>query len=467
MSTIADIYDGLAPERAAWMARTQYYHADLERLLRFIVPQKKSVLEIGCGVGDLLASLHAERACGLDVSAAMVEQARSRYPDIRFEQDDAEALRCTELYDYVIMSNLIGLLDNVQAAFSCAKGVMGPRSRLVVTYYSRLWQPILDLAVKLKLKMPEPHQNWLALEDVVNLLELAGFEVLRRGVRMLLPVRIPILSAFLNRFIAPLPLFRRLCLTTYVVARIRPDTSVQKDCSVTIVVPTKNEAGNVAGAIERTPEFGTHQEFIFVDGNSTDGTQERIREIQTQYPEKDIRFMTQTGRGKANAVWEAMDEARGDLLMILDSDLAVPPEELPQFYEAFSSGHAEYVNGVRLVYAREREAMRFLNSVANHLFAVLFSWILGFRIKDTLCGTKVLSRTDYADLKANMAYFGDFDPFGDFQIIFGATKLNLKVVDIPVHYKARTYGEIEINRWRDGLLLFRMVGFAVMRLKFI
>ncbi len=243
--------------------------------------------------------------------------------------------------------------------------------------------------------------------------------------------------------------------------------SAASDCSVSIIIPTKNEAGNVFGAMERMPIFGSHQEFIYIDGHSTDGTVERIHDVQAAYKERDIKFMTQTGKGKANAVWEAMDKAEGDLLMILDSDLAVPPEELPHFYEVYIRGYAEFVNGVRLVYAREDQAMRFLNSIANHLFAVIFTWILGFRIKDTLCGTKVISREDYHALRANMSYFGDFDPFGDFQLIFGATKLNLKVADVPVHYKARTYGEIQIHRWRDGVLLLRMVMFALARLKFV
>jgi SAM-dependent methyltransferase len=467
LKNAAEFYDKVAPQRAAWMARGRYYHSDLQRLMRFLVPKGKRIVEIGCGIGDTLASIDAVAKCGVDVSPEMIKCAAVRHPEIEFVQDDIETLKLDRKFDYVIMSNLIGVLDDVQPAFGNARQLMEERSRLIVTYYNRLWQPFLNLAERLGLKMPEPQQNWLALEDVENLLELNGFEVLRRGIRMLLPLNVPFVSWFLNRVVAHLPGFRHLCLTTYVVARLRPAETTRRDCSVSIIVPTKNEAGNIFGAVERTPEFGAHMEFIYIDGNSTDGTPDKVKDLQAAYPDKDIKFMTQTGTGKANAVWEAMDVAEGELLMILDSDLTVPPEELPRFYEVYVRGYAEYVNGVRLVYAREKEAMRFLNSIANHMFAVIFTWVLGYRIKDTLCGTKVLSKADYRDLRANMAYFGDFDPFGDFQIIFGATKLNLKVADVPVHYKARTYGDIEIHRWRDGLLLLRMVGFALLRLKFV
>lgn len=462
---IAAYYDAVAPERDAWIGKARYYHEDLHTLLRFLIPPGKRVIDVGCGTGDLLQAVAPSAGVGLDISPAMISRARQKFPHLTFEVDNLEDLHTRGKYDYVVLSNLIGSLYDVQAALGSVRHLVTSDSRVVITYFNRLWQPALLLAEKLKWKMPQPPQNWLSPADVENLLVLNGFDVVRRGARLLCPIHIPVLSRLINRWLAPLPFFRHLCLTTYLVARLKPIERM--DCRVSVIIPTKNEAGNIRAAVERTPAMGTHTELIFVDGHSTDGTVERILETQRAHPERDIQFLTQPGSGKANAVFYAMDRATGDLLMILDSDLTVPPEELPRFYEAYAAGHGEFINGSRLVYPTEDRAMRFLNMVANHAFALIFSWLLGFRIKDTLCGTKVISARHYRDLQANRGYFGDFDPFGDFDLLFGAAKLSLKFVEIPVRYKARTYGDVKIRRFRDGFLLLRMVLFALRKIKFI
>ena len=234
-----------------------------------------------------------------------------------------------------------------------------------------------------------------------------------------------------------------------------------------IVIPARNEAGNIEAAVLRTPAMGSRTELIFVEGNSTDHTWAEIQRVKAAYPERDIKILQQTGRGKGDAVRAGYAVATGDILMILDADLTMPPEELPKFYSAVASGRAEFANGCRLVYPMEKQAMQFLNMIANHCFGHAFSWLLGQRVKDTLCGTKVLSRAHYDRIAANRAYFGDFDPFGDFDLLFGADKLNLKIVDIPIRYRERTYGSTNIHRWSHGWLLLRMVAFAARKLKFV
>ncbi|MCL1915395.1 MAG: glycosyltransferase family 2 protein [Desulfovibrionaceae bacterium] len=233
-----------------------------------------------------------------------------------------------------------------------------------------------------------------------------------------------------------------------------------------MVIPARNEAGNIENALLRTPEMGAGTEIIFVEGNSTDNTWESITEAIARHPERRCKALRQPGKGKGDAVRAGFAVAEGDILMILDADLTMPPETLPQFFEAIASNHGEFINGVRLVYPQEKEAMRFFNLVGNKFFSLAFSWLLGRPIKDTLCGTKVLSRANYLKIAANRAYFGDFDPFGDFDLLFGAARQNLKIVDLPVRYRERTYGETNISRWRDGFILLRMVLFALNRIKF-
>jgi glycosyltransferase involved in cell wall biosynthesis len=236
--------------------------------------------------------------------------------------------------------------------------------------------------------------------------------------------------------------------------------------TVSIIVPARNEAGNIEEIFRRVPDLGVETELVFVEGHSRDGTFEAIEAAMAAHPERPCQLLRQTGEGKGNAVREGFARARGDVLMILDADLTVPPEDLPRFYAALVSGKGEFINGVRLVYPMEAEAMRFLNLLGNKFFSWAFSFLLGQPVKDTLCGTKVLWRSCYEAIAANRAYFGDFDPFGDFDLLFGAAKLNQKIVDLPIRYRERRYGATNIRRWKHGLLLLRMVAFAAGRLKF-
>ena len=266
----------------------------------------------------------------------------------------------------------------------------------------------------------------------------------------------------LNRFAAPL--LAPLCFSVFSVARL-PATRAEK--TISVVVPARNEAGNIEAAVKRTPDMGVWTELILVEGNSKDNTWDEIRRVKEAYPQKRIKTLQQTGKGKGNAVREGFAIAEGDLLMILDADLTMPPEELPKFYDALISGRCEFANGSRLVYPMDEKAMRFLNLCANKMFSILFSWLLGQPVKDTLCGTKALTRESYDGIVANRSYFGDFDPFGDFDLLFGASKLNLKILDIPIRYKERVYGETNIQRWKHGFLLLQMVVFAALKLKFL
>jgi glycosyltransferase involved in cell wall biosynthesis len=237
--------------------------------------------------------------------------------------------------------------------------------------------------------------------------------------------------------------------------------------TVSVVIPARNEAGNIEAAVRRTPNMGAGTELIFVEGHSKDNTWEEIERVARANPKLRIKTLRQEGQGKGDAVRAGFAAAEGDLFMILDADLTVPPEELPKFYDAIASGRAEFANGSRLVYPMEKSAMRFLNMCANKAFGILFTAILGQPLKDTLCGTKVLRRADYECIAANRAYFGDFDPFGDFDLLFGAARLNMRIVDVPVRYRDRTYGSTNIHRWRHGWLLLRMVLFAARKLKFV
>jgi ubiquinone/menaquinone biosynthesis C-methylase UbiE len=460
---IRERFDQLADTRAAWQLKAGYYYKDQRRYLQFLVPEGLKVLEIGCGLGDQLAALKPSRGLGIDISSAMVAEASRRHANIEFRVGTLETLP-DEVFDVILLVDVVGHLLDVEAVLKEMRRFCTPSTRVIIAYYNFLWEPVLWLAERLGLKMPQQQQNWLSPADIRNLLRLADFEVVKSESRLLLPKKVPILASMLNRYLAYLPLINRLCLTQYVVARMR-GVDTQRDFSVSIVIPCRNEKGNIEAAIARLPRLGLRQEIIFVDGHSTDGTVEEIERVRRQYPQYNIRLFIQDGKGKGDAVRKGFAHATGDILMILDADLTMPPEDLPKFYEAIASGKGEFINGSRLVYPMEQEAMRFLNLLGNKFFSMAFSWLLGERIKDTLCGTKVLFRKDYERIVANRGYFGEFDPFGDFDLLFGASKLNLKIVEVPIRYQERTYGTTNINRFQHGWLLLKMTVYGFFRLK--
>ncbi len=461
---IRDHFDAYAGQRIYWEQKARAYYEDQTRYVRFLVPEGLHVLEIGSGLGTLLAALKPVRGVGIDLSSEMVKEASRRHPMLEFRVGDAETLELNETFDVIILADLVGHLIDVEAAFGRLRQACKPHTRIIVSYYNYLWEPVLRLCEKVGMKMPQPEQSWLSVADISNLLYLTDFDVVKVERRLLLPNRLPILSTLCNNVLAYLPGFRALCLSHYVIARPHA-RSLERPYSTTIVIPCRNERGNIDAALRRIPRFGGRQQIIFVDGHSSDGTPEEVRRLMSRYPGKDIKLLVQDGKGKGDAVRKGLANATGDVLMILDADLTMPPEALPKFYKAIASGKGEFINGCRLVYPMEAQAMRLLNLIGNKCFSLAFSWLLSQRIKDTLCGTKVLLRRDYERLVANRDYFGDVDPFGDFDLLFGASKLNLHIVEIPIRYQARAYGSTNIQRFAHGWLLLKMTVHGFFRLK--
>ena len=441
------------------------YNRQLARIYQFYVPAGKRVLELGCGQGDLLAALQPAHGVGMDFSSQMIGRAQQKHRSLQFIQADAHTLPFTETFDFIILSDLVNDLWDAHTVFQEVARLATPRTRLILNFYNRLWELPLAAARKLNLARPNLEQNWFTVQDITGLLMQSEFEVIRHREEILLPLRLPPISTFANRYLAklwPLDLF---ALTHFLVAR-PAHPGRREEPAVSVVVPARNEAGNIRAIFERTPKLGSRTELIFVEGGSSDDTESVIEQEIAARPKQDSKLLKQTGKGKGDAVRLGFSKATGDILMILDSDLTVPPEDLPRFVAALTSGRADFANGSRLVYPMEKEAMRFANLVGNKFFGLAFTWLLGQPIKDTLCGTKVLWREDYEEIAANRQYFGDFDPFGDFDLLFGAARLNLKIVDVPIRYRDRTYGTTNINRWSHGWLLLRMVSFAARRIKF-
>lgn len=481
-------YDRLAPSDAYWKRRSAYYHRHVAQAVRRHVPRGAKVLEVGCATGHLLAALEPSEGVGVDFSPEMIRLAQEAHPGLRFVVGEAMALPLDEQFDYIVCHNLLGNLDDVQGFLKHLRQFLKPGGTVVVVGYNHLWQYAIGALERLRLKMPSRVTTWMPRQQLHQLLYLEDFAVRSFRSSLLIPRCWLGVGSALNWLAERLPGFHHLMLVQTTVATMEPETAPQP-LSCTVLIPTRNERGNIENAVERTPQLGTHTELLFVDGNSTDGTQDEIKRMMEKYQgQKDIKLVIQvkdedldeaaraamgrsqeTGKmlpqGKGHAVRLGFSQAEGDVLMILDADLTVPPEDLPRFFEVLAKGKAQFANGSRLVYPMESQAMRLPNLMGNKMFSLLFSWLLERYVGDTLCGTKALRREDYQRLAANRHVFGDFDPFGDFDLLFGAANLNLSMMDVPVRYRARVSGDSKIINTVHTPLLFRMCWIAFRKLK--
>ena len=462
-------FDWVAENDAKPRKKQRGFHAQIVRKLRHHIRPGSRVLEWGCGRGDLLSKLEVSRGLGVDVSPKMVEQAKAKHQadHIEFRMGDLHTESIDEPYDAIVMDYLCGYLTDIQQCFENLHSSCHARTRLYITSLNNLWKPLFWLGQKMGLVLKQPQSNWLTTDDLVNLLELSGFEVVKKSSEQLFPFKVPLLDGFFNRYCAHLPIFRHMGVSLFIIARPVMKPKIESEYSCSVILPARNESGHIKSALDRIPVLGKKTELIIVEGNSTDDTWEVIeKEVAAYDGPLDVRYMKQPGKGKWDAVFAGFAEATGDVLVIQDGDLTAPPEDLPKFYEAIASGRAEFANGSRLVYPMESEAMKPLNFCGNKFFALALSFVIDCPIKDSLCGTKMLLREDYIRLLKRIEEFGEFDPYGDFNLIFGSSLLDLTIRDVPVRYKDRAYGDTNISRFSGAALLLRMTWFGIRKLRF-
>ncbi|MDE2218374.1 MAG: glycosyltransferase [Patescibacteria group bacterium] len=463
---LKEYFNKIVPRHHYWRNKNRYYYSYIENHISFIVPQGKKVLEIGCGTGEFLVGLKPSKGLGIDISERMIEMARAKNADENIEFKVGEIDDVEEVFDYIIISDLIGYLPDIEEFFRKLEKITHSSSRIVITQYSKLWEPILDFGSKIGLRMPSVNQNWVSQTDIKNFLHLSDLEAVKSSSKLLFPKYIPIISRILNEFLVNMPFFNKLGLVNFVVARPSNKRN-DGNPSISIIVPARNEAGTIKKIVDELPDLGKFTEIIFIEGHSKDNTLEEIKKVVDSYKgPKILKYAVQDGKGKGDAVRKGFDMATGDILMIYDADMTVPAGEVYKFYDAIVRDKGDFVNGCRLVYPQEKESMQMINYIGNKFFGAMFSWIIEQPIKDTLCGTKVLWKKDYEDIKTNRKFFGDFDPFGDFDLLFGAAKLNLKIIDLPIRYKSRIYGSTNISRFKHGWLLIKMMFFSMKKLKF-
>jgi Glycosyl transferase family 2 len=451
-----EFQDSIAANREDWIRSNEYFYYSLRRVLQFIVEPGKRVLAVRCETGHFLASVMPAYGVGIEIGEAMVEYARLQHPDLHFVRCDPEELDLREKFDYIIFNHIFDTVD-ILSTLERIREHCTDDTQVIVINYNHLWQPLLQFASKVGLRSKFVDPNWISENDIRGFLRLAGYRPVRKHRLLLFPKWLPLFSFLMNNVLARLPGLRRLCLMQVMVARPLPEPQDERDVTVSVIVPCRNERGNIQPAVERIPAMGKHTEILFCDDKSTDGTADEVRRMQALHPEKDIQLIEGPGICKAENVWNGFRAARGDVLMILDADLTVMPEELPMFFRALASRRGDFVNGSRLIYPLQQNAMKFTNEIGNKFFGQLFSFLLDQRIKDTLCGTKVLWRKDWARMEKSLGSWGIRDLWGDYELLFGASKMHLEIIEVPVHYQERIHGVTKMTRvLYNGLRMLRI-----------
>lgn len=454
---LAAFFEPMAENWELYRERNAYFHGTQRALFRTYVPSGLAVLELGCTTGDLLATLQPGRGVGVDLARRMVEKACHKYPNLEFVEADATFFDTPERFDCIVVNNLLEYIDDIQSLLLNCNRLLKPRGRLLISTLNPLWSPLLRIGERRRLCTPDTRRNFVTGQDAVNLLGLNGFEVVKLTRRTLLPKKIPVVTSLVNLVAAQTPLVRRLCMTEFLVAR--PAARAARDYSVSVVVPCYNEAGNIEECVRRVPAMGTHTEVLVVDDGSMDGTAAMVKPELN--PAVQVRCLAyQPNRGKLNAVRTGFDAARGEILVILDADMTVPPEDLPHFYRPLREGLADFINGTRLIYPMATGSMKLQNFIGNKLFGVLVSWLAGIRLSDTLCGTKAFFREDYRHFQMG------HDPWGDFDFLFGAAQRTCKILEVPIHYQERRAGQSKMKALRHTWALLKACWAGFWRVKY-
>ena len=440
-----------------WKEKNWYYHNLLRQIFKKYIPEGSKVLQIGYGLGDALAALYPQKAMSIDEDEELIDISKRRFPSIQFIKAKPEEVIVKGKYDYVIIPNSVAHFYDIQTVLEKTLKVLSKNSKVVMTATNPRWEQIFYILEKLKLKRPEDSRNWLRLADLRNIFEISGYDVEESGYSILIPAHIPFFSNLVNNFIKGSGFLAQFCVEEYIVAR-KAKLRRKKNLSCTVLIPCYNEEENIKQAIATVPKMGTKTEILVVDDGSSDKTAQVVKRVMKK--NKNLKLISyKPNQGKGYAVKKGFDAVVTDTMMIQDADMTVPPEELPRFFNLIAEGKADFVNGTRMIYPMEEEAMRQLNLVGNLIFSWIFSWLLGQKVTDTLCGTKALFKRDYKKIKMGGESWGDFD------LLFGASENKLKIVDLPVHYKKRVAGKSKMKAFKHGLVLAKMCIVGLWRLK--
>jgi len=452
--SVEEHFDEIAHQYDYWKQKNSYYYSNIKALISRIIPPGGSVLEVGCGTGEILASMKPKRGVGIDISKKMIELASKKFPQHTFIHSPIENLELDEKFDYIIMVDVVDHVHDVMDVFHNLYHFCHPKTQVILTTINPWWDPILMFMEKIGAKMPEGPHNFIEKRNLTKMLELLNFSISYSSYMLLFPKKIPVLSFFANSIGTRTWGIKKFSAVQYMLIQSTVKNEVNLGMGCSVVIPCYNEQDNIEEAVRRIPKMGRETEIIVVNDCSIDNTVQKVKDLQKEFSNlKLIDYCPNQGKGYA--VKKGFEAATQEILMILDADASTPPEELPRFFDPLNKGLCQFVNGSRMVYPMENQAMRTLNLFGNKIFGLIMSFITQQNISDTLCGTKALYKSDFKRIKWGL------DKWGDFDLLFSAAKFGSKIMEVPVHYMSRKSGESKMKSFRHGLHLIRacFVGF--------
>lgn len=426
-----------------------YYHRAVRDFFELVVPPGQDVLLVGYDGDWDLAALNPRRGVFLCTDEGVAGPTRFA----RYSGYDLRPIAGT--FDYIILKNALGSCPDIGTFLCELSRLCRPETRVIVYSYNYLWKPGLRLAEQLRLKRRGGLQNWLSIRDLNNALTTAGFQRTAVARWQICPFRLLGLGPLVNAVGRFLFFLDWLKLNQFQVFRPLPPAPLP-DESVTICLTCRDERDNIEPIVRAIPELTPAQEILFVEGHSTDGTRAEIERVIQAYPEKNIRVIGQPGKGQGDAIRAGFSQARGNIIILLESDMTSPPENVRYVYEALRRRYAEFLEGSRFIYPLSLQAMPLANQLGNGSFAYFFSWLFGGHLTDVLSGIKAVRKTDFEKIRARWNEWGIDDPFGDFELLFGAVRLGLLCAEQAIHYRPRPYGQTKTRVWYHGYILAKM-----------
>ena len=441
-------FDLIAKDYDKWKKKNSYYYDAIKAFAKKVVCPGSKVLEVGCATGEILASAKPSIGVGIDISSKMIELARKKFPQYTFIHSAIENFQYPETFDYIIMVDLLDHVYDISDIFESLYKFCHPTTKIIITTINPWWGSLLSFMEKIKAKMPEGEHNFIDRRNLTKIIEFLDFSIFYSGYLLLVPKHIPLISFLANTIGVRTWGINKLSFVQYMLLRpaLRNENDLGFGCSV--IIPCYNEAENITEAIKRIPKMGRETEIIVVDDGSKDETANTVRKLKNDYPNLKL-IEYSPNKGKGFAVKQGFDLATQEILIILDADMSVAPEELPRFFNLLNQARCNFVNGTRMIYPLQKQAMRFLHLFGNKVFSLIMSFFIEQSLTDTLCGTKALYKKDYQRMRMGL------DRWGDFDLLFGAAKLGNKITEMPVHYRERKAGESKMKTIRHGFQLFR------------
>ncbi len=366
--------------------------------------------------------------------------------------------------DTVVISDIEHQLNPAKNLLNLSR-IVGDNTKIILLSKNMVWMILIKI-LKLFFSFSPKKNNFLPSSYLDNLYSSCNLELIRQEKIIALPINIPFLTKIINR-IFRLPLLNFFCMSNIAILKKKiKNSSNHKDLKISFIIPCKNEQDNIKVFEQKINENTEPDEYLFGDDNSSDKTSDEIDKLIEKLSDKKIIKYNGPGICKSENVYKGIDLSSGDIIVIYDADHTVSFEDIKFSVSIMKKTNVDFINCTRMIYPQKDGAMKFANFIGNTIFASLFSLLFKKKITDTLCGTKIFYKKDWEKIKENTSQWGMKDLWGDFDLLIGAYKNNLKITEVPVTYYERRENETKMTSLISNTLrMFFIVIYSYYKLR--